>query len=132
MTKREHLTPNGLSFLVKVYKQGGVLVGGSYDDARISRKLHKDGYVIAEIASSGSSFWVLTKRGVLAADPAEADRDRVLRSLASGAFHLSPLSSVSGADVMACRALARGGLAEWSVSRGGYVITDAGRAALAT
>jgi len=58
------------------------------------------------------------------------DMDRVLRMLLSDTVHISPLSGISGADVQALRTAARHGLCEWSVTRGGYVITDAGRAAL--
>jgi len=54
---------NGIKFLTKIAKQNGVLCGGSYDDARVSKALRRAGLIVVEWSASGGAFHMLTDAG---------------------------------------------------------------------
>ena len=60
---KPNLTANGRKFLDKIAKHNGVLIGGAYDDARVSKPLLRDGFIAVERASSGSAYFMLTDAG---------------------------------------------------------------------
>ena len=69
MSTQKPLTAPAIAFLRVVRSRKGVGVGGSYDDLRISRALHRRGLLTIEESAAGSSYWVLTETGKAVIDP---------------------------------------------------------------
>jgi len=56
-------TAKGMSFLKTIAGQHGVCVGGSYDDARVTKQLHRAGFIEIRNLPSGTAMWQLTCLG---------------------------------------------------------------------